>query len=159
MAHRLLRSAALGLSATAVTVAAGMAPAHAAATEGHKTFEFSHCVTDDGVGFTFCAEGVNRGIEVHQPNGRSVFVSSGTATFTYAYTNGEVHTVESTYRGVSNFSYWLDGLYYDPQMILAEGTTSFTQPDGTQCTVDSGFLGVDRREVRSYFDMVCTPAG
>ena len=161
MAPSLLRSAALGLSAAALVVGAGVLPAQAAATEGHQTTEFSRCVPDDGLGFTFCIEGVNTGIEVHQPNGRSVVVSSGTATMTFTYANGDVETVESTYRGVSNFSSWLDGLFYDPQMVLSEGTSTVTLADGTVCTMDSGFLavGIERRAVRSHVDMTCTPAG
>ena len=160
MAHSLLRSAALGLSATALAVGAGALPAQAAATEGHQVTEFSRCVSEDGAGFTFCIEGVNRGIEVHQPNGRSVVVSSGTATMTTTFANGEVETVEATYRGVSNFSYWLDGLIYDPQMIQGSGTSTQTLPDGTVCTVESSFLGIgiDRRTVRMEIEYSCTPS-
>lgn len=160
MIHPLLRALAAGTSAVAV-LGLGSLPAQAAVTDGHQVTEFSRCISDDGAGFTFCVEGVNQGIEVHQPNGRAVFVSSGTATMTFTYANGDVVTVASAYRGVSNFSYWLDGLFYDPQMILSEAATTSTLPDGSSCTSASTALGVgtDQRAVRWQYEVTCTRAG
>ncbi|GHG52276.1 hypothetical protein GCM10012320_22470 [Sinomonas cellulolyticus] len=160
MIRPLLRSAALTASAATLALAVSAVPSQAAVTDGHQVTDFSRCMPDDGLGFTFCVEGTDSRIEVHQPNGRAVFVSSGSATMTYTFANGDVQVRTSTYRGVSNFSYWLDGLFYDPQMILSDGATTMTLGDGSVCTMEYTMLGIgiERRPVRDEFTFECAAA-
>lgn len=79
---------------------------------------------------------------------------------TYTFANGDVQVRTSTYRGVSNFSYWLDGLFYDPQMILSDGATTMTLGDGSVCTMEYTMLGIgiERRPVRDEFTFECAAA-
>jgi hypothetical protein len=150
-----LRRVVLGIGAASLLVPAAALPANAAATQGVETIDSSWCLPIEELGITICATATERNLEVHTPNGRALFRSTGTSTMTTTYDDGTVETSTGSHRVQSVFSFWLDPLIHDATLVSIDGTSTRTLPDGTSCTFVDDSIAVRDRLVRGGTTVTC----
>ena len=149
------RVATAGLGAAALLVAARALPANAASTEGRQTFTYDNCFIDDEMGLVSCFEGSQRSIEVWTPSG--VVIIQGESEFSDTTTHrGETTTSSGAHKFVSVFASYIDGLFFEANVIKLDGTSTTTFSDGTTCIFETDFLSGTEDLRYDHGTLTCT---